>query len=325
MPLVASPYRAPRLLFNGHLQTIAPHLWRRQPPVAYRRERLELPDGDFLDLDWVDAAVDQNRLVVLSHGLEGDSSRAYMVGMAHAFAAQGWHVLAWNCRTCSGVMNRLPRFYHHGDADDLAAVVQHALAPGKYRQLVLIGFSMGGSMTLKYLGRTAAPVPEAVQGAVVFSVPCDLYSSIVRLHHPHNVLYRRRFLQKLKQKMVRKALQFPDQVNIRNLDLIQDFPSFIERFMGPLHGYRDLARFYHEASAVHYLAGIRRPTLLVNAQNDPMLAGKCFPVAEARDHTFLHLEMPLTGGHVGFTRYGFRLNWAEQRALEFVESLGLTS
>ncbi|MGB3619054.1 MAG: alpha/beta fold hydrolase [Catalinimonas sp.] len=321
--LPTSDHRAPRLLFNGHLQTVVPHLFRRvalRPPCP---SRLELPDGDFLDLDWYEQRRD--RLVVLSHGLESNSRQTYVRGMAAAFVGAGWDALAWNNRTCGGEMNRLPRFYHHGDADDLAAVVAHAVGTGRYRDVVLVGFSMGGSQTLKYLGADPARVPGEVRAAVALSVPCDLPASIVRLHHPQNRFYKDRFLARLKKKMRLKALHFPEQIDVQGLREITTFPRFIERFMGPLHGFEHLAHFYREASAKHFLAGIDRPTLLINALNDPMLGPACFPHREAREHPHVWLETPGAGGHVGFTEWGQRLTWAERRALGFVGELGYSS
>ena len=314
-----SPYRPPWPLFNGHLQTVAPHLLRRVALPPPHRRRLELPDGDFLDLDWYLGGA--RRLVVLSHGLEGDSRRGYVRGMAAAFVGAGWDALAWNCRSCGGTMNRLPRFYHHGDTDDLAAVVDHALAGGQYASVVLVGFSMGGSQTLKYLGQSQRRPPPAVRAAAVFSVPCDLHQSIVRLQHPHNAFYKNCFLNRLKDKMRRKAVRFPALVDLHDLDDIVTFTQFINRFMGPLHGFAHLEAFYQQASARHFLAGIDRPTLLVNAANDPMLAGRCYPTAEAQGHPHLTLEVPAAGGHVGFARWAHRLNWAEWRALQFVAPL----
>lgn len=165
------PYRPPLLLCNGHLETIWPAVLRRPPLPDYRRERIATPDDDFLDLDWV--ANGQERLVVLSHGLEGDSRRAYVTGMANAFSSSGWDVLAWNFRGCGGQINRQPCFTHNGSTGDLDAVVRHALAVGRYRTLVLVGFSMGGNLCLVYLGREAVLVPQQVKAAVVFSVPCS--------------------------------------------------------------------------------------------------------------------------------------------------------
>ncbi len=164
MPLVAdSRYQPPFYMFNGHLQTIVPSLWREVPEVHSQRERVETPDGDFLDLDWSrqpHAAADT--LCIVSHGLEGDASRPYVRGMVRALNQAGFDALAWNYRSCSGEMNRLLRSYHLGDTDDLDFVVRHALATGPYQRIFLTGFSAGGNVTLKYLARE--PRAGAVRG-----------------------------------------------------------------------------------------------------------------------------------------------------------------
>ncbi|UOQ74350.1 YheT family hydrolase [Hymenobacter cellulosilyticus] len=147
-------------MFNGHVQTIVPSLWRSVPDVTYQRERVETPDGDFLDLDWSrQAAGSADTLAIVSHGLEGDAGRPYVRGMVRALKRAGLDALAWNYRSCSGEMNRLVRSYHLGDTDDLDFVIRYALATGRYRRIFLTGFSAGGNVTLKYLGENPDRVP----------------------------------------------------------------------------------------------------------------------------------------------------------------------
>src|SRR6478735_1008201 len=163
MPILPTPiYRSSPWLFNGHMQTIFPSIFRKVKFDYHLRERLELPDGDFVDLDWSFVTPERKKLVIITHGLEGDSRRHYVLGMAKIFTQNGFDALGWNCRSCSGEMNRLPRFYHHGDALDLKAVVDYAVSK-KYTTIALVGFSMGGSMTLTYLGQFASSLPDAVK------------------------------------------------------------------------------------------------------------------------------------------------------------------
>ena len=199
MPLIKkSSYQKPFYLFNGHWETIIPSAFRTIKDVTYQRERLELADGDFLDLDWLR---DQSqKLVVISHGLEGSSERHYSKGMAKYFSQRGWDAVAWNCRGCSGEINRLPRFYHHGATEDIAAVIQHAINLKKYSTIALVGFSMGGSMTLKYLGENSKKLHPSIKGGVALSVPCDLGASARELDRPNQLFYRNRFLKKLEKK-----------------------------------------------------------------------------------------------------------------------------
>ncbi|HCZ37623.1 MAG TPA: alpha/beta hydrolase [Cytophagales bacterium] len=311
MPLIQSAYKAPFYLFNPHLETVVPSLFRKVTG-AYQRERLELTDGDFLDLDWMQQQRD--RLVIISHGLEGNSERHYTKGMATYFFANGWDALAWNCRGCSGEMNRLPRFYHHGATEDLAAVIDHAIEKN-YKHIVLVGFSMGGSMTLKYLGERFPS--EVIKSAITFSVPCDLGSSASELDKPQNKFYLNRFLKKLEKKIQAKANQFPNLLSAKNFETVTTFREFDTRYTAPLHGFADATDFYTRASCNPHLENIKLPVLLVNANNDPFLPEACYPIELAKQHTNLYLEMPARGGHVGFSLAGNKTNWMEVRALEF--------
>lgn len=325
MPLLPSSYRPPAyLLGSGHLQTIVPALLRRVPDVAYRRERIELPDGDFLALDWAAAAgplptpPPAGKLAIISHGLEGSSARAYIRGMARALTRAGLDALAWNYRSC-GEPNRLLRSYHLGDTGDLHHVIGHALATGRYEHLYLTGFSAGGNVTLKYLGENAARVPAAVRRAAVFSVPTDLKASSLHFARPQNQVYLRRFLKSLRQKIRDKAALLPGEVDLTGLEDLRDFPEFDDRYTAPMHGFASAEEYYAQASSGHYLAGIRVPTLLVNAQNDPFLPPACFPRAEAAASEFVFLETPADGGHVGFAEgRPDGLYYSERRAVEFL-------
>lgn len=319
MPLIKdSTYtKRPFYLFNPHLETIFPSSVRRVESPAYERERIQTSDEDFLDLDWIWQGKD--KLVIISHGLEGNSTRPYVRGMAKVFAEKGWDVLAWNCRTCSGEINKGRRMYHHGVSDDLKEVIDYALAKRGYAKVVLTGFSMGGSITIKYLGEYNQYLPKEVYRAVVFSVPCDLGASARELSKKGNAFYRKRFLKKLGKKIKAKALQMPDLLSASGLEELQHFKDFDNRYTAPLHGFKDAEDFYIQASANTYLPDIKIPTLLVNAKNDPMLPESCYPVEIAQNHPYVYLEMPEFGGHVGFTLPGKSGNWAEHRALEFAE------
>ena len=320
MPLVAtSAYRPSALLFSGHLQTIVPSTLRRVPEVAYRRERLELPDGDFLDLDWSLATAERSaKIGIISHGLEGDSSRPYVRGMARALNRAGFDALAWNYRGCSGETNRLLRSYHLGDTGDLATVVRHAAEAQGYAEIMLTGFSAGGNVTLKYLGEQGSKLPPAVRRAAVFSVPTDLKASSLHISRWQNHIYLRRFMASLRNKMREKAAYLPGQLDLAELDTLRDFPQFDERYTAPLHGFASADDYYAHAASGQYLAGIRIPALLVNALNDPFLPASCYPREIAQASDYLFLETPLAGGHVGFaegTPSG--TYYSERRAVDF--------
>lgn len=317
MPVLpASSYRPPPGFRNPHLQTIWAGKLRRVEPVAVRRERLTTPDGDFLDVDLAEGGHD--RLAVVSHGLEGNSNRAYVVGMVRALAEAGFDVAAWNLRGCSGEPNRLERLYHSGATGDLDAVVQ-ALRP-RYEAVVLVGFSLGGNLTLKYLGE--AERDPAVRAAVAFSVPVDLAASARVLDTPSALAYRHYFLRSLRRKVLQKAEVFPDAVAPEGLRGLGSLRDFDDRFTAPLHGFRDAYDYYARASSKPHLAAIRVPTLLVNALDDPFLARPaCFPRRTAAESRSLFLETPRHGGHVGFVSLnGDGSYWSERRAVEFLST-----
>lgn len=307
---------APKWQFNGHLQTLGPGITRRVREVVYERERIDTPDGDFLDLDWIRKG--HRRLVVITHGLEGNSDRQYIRGTAKLFSQNGWDVLAWNCRSCSGEMNRVFRMYHHGDTEDIQSVVNHALAAGAYDAVAMVGYSMGANITMKYLGTQGENAPSQIRAAAVFSAPCDISEAADVLDRWDNALYRKKFMQALTEKIRHKDTQFPGRLDISKLKLVRRWRDFDEWFSAPISGYLDAADFYQQASAKNFIEGIRVPTLLVNALNDPILTPACMPLEIARNHSYFYLEMPEGGGHCGFrTRKKDEFSWAERRALEW--------
>ena len=314
MPLLAdSTYRPPWGLANGHLQTILPVLFRGVPLITCERERIETPDGDFLDLDWNRNQRSQS-LVIITHGLEGNSANASVQGMARAFHRAGWDTLAWNLRGCSGEVNRLLRTYHSGAWEDLQCVIEHA-SPG-YRNIVLVGFSIGGNLTLKYLGDHGTAIHPAIKGAVASSVPCDLASSARVLESRINSIYMNHFLRDLRRKIREKATAFPGGISTEGLDRIRTFREFDGTYTAPLNGFLSAEDYWAKASSKPSLAGITVPTLLINALNDPFLGPECFPKKEAEANPHLHLELPESGGHLGFLTLG-KEYWSETRAVEF--------
>ena len=316
MPLVEhSTYRAPRLLRDGHAATVYPSLSRKVEGVDYTRRRVELPDGDFVDLD--QSSVGASKAVVISHGLEGHSRRAYVLGMVRAFNRAGWDAAAWNFRGCSGEPNRRLAFTHSGASSDLAAVVD-AVAGEGYEEVVLVGFSLGGNLTLKYLGELGDRLPTAVRAGVAFSVPCDLKGSAESMAQPGNRIYMSRFLSDLRVRMEAKSRQFPGRLSMDGYRAIRTFRDFDDRYTAPLHGYRDAEEYWARSSSLGFLDGLRVPALLVNAADDPFLSPGCYPRDHALGNPWFHLEVPDHGGHVGFATFGGDGNyWSETRAVDF--------
>ena len=315
MPLTSeSSYQRPNWLFSGHLETIYPALFRKVELQKPLRERIETPDGDFLDLDWYRA--DRPQLVILSHGLEGNSSRPYMRGMAREFWQKGFDVLSWNFRGCSEEMNRKAIFYHSGATYDLDTVIKHA--EKTYSEIFLVGFSLGGNLTLKYLGEKKFPNSK-IKKAIAISVPLDLARSCEKISTGENIVYSKRFLTTLKEKVTRKSQTFPRELDLKMLQKTRTLRDFDDFYTGPLHGFQDAAEYYEVNSSLQFLDQIEVPILVLNAQNDPFLSDTCFPHKLAKTLDLVHFEFPKHGGHVGFSGPSREKSYySERRAVEFI-------
>jgi len=315
MPIITqSTYRAPAWLPGGHLQTIHPVLFRNVPVVTERKERLELDDGDFLDLEW--AGNGSEKLAIISHGLEGCSQAKYVQGMAAALLKRGWDVLVWSFRGCGDEPNRLPSFYHSGKTEDLELVIRHAIAIHSPKRIDLIGFSLGGNLTLKYIGERGTEIDSRIVRAAVFSAPCELACCSAKLSEWQNRIYMERFLKTLRAKVKEKDRRFPGELDIAGVDRMRTFAEFDDRFTAPLHGFDGAEDYWKRSSSRQFLKHIAIPTLLVSAANDPILGPACYPSADAQESQHFFLEVPKAGGHVGF--YAPGEYWSETRAAEFL-------
>lgn len=317
MPLLSTSYRPPLPFRNGHVATIYSGLFRRSPKLNYRRERIELADGDFLDLDWSYAAKPADSAVILLHGLEGDAKRPYMAWSARHLNASGRDVCSVNFRGCSEETNRLFRSYHSGATEDLNEVVQHIAGLGNYSSLYIKGFSLGGNMCLKYLGE-GRKLPEVLKAAIAISVPCDLHSSLRQLLTVKNWLYARRFRRHLVAKLHMKAVKFPEQISAADIRRVHTLKDFDDIYTSRAHGFEDALDYYRQCSSRQFLPNIRIPTLVINAENDSFLGKECYPIREAGENGKLFLEMPRFGGHVGFFEPG-NSYYTEKRAIKFLE------
>lgn len=305
-------YRAPLWLPDGHTQSIYPALFRKISLTHSHSERMELPDGDFLDADWHmrSEALHEKPLLIVSHGLEGSSRRHYVTGLIRAMPEV--NALAWNYRSCSGDPNRNLRFYHSGATEDLDFVIQQVVARG-VKDIYLAGFSLGGNLSLKWLGENAKKASQFVRKAVAFSVPLHLSSSSQQLTRRENRLYTHRFLQTLLEKVTEKSARYPKDITPSMLTSIRSLYDFDNVITGPLHGFKDAEDYYERNSSLYFLANIQVPTLIVNAKNDPFLSQECLP--EQIDSDFVRIELPDSGGHCGFYPRNYRgQTWAEQRA-----------
>ncbi|SFB25180.1 YheT family hydrolase [Algoriphagus aquimarinus] len=318
MPLLEnSTYTRPKWLFSGHLETIYPSLFRRVSVPNPVKERISTSDGDFLDLDWY--RQEKHKLVIISHGLEGNSTRAYMLGMVNSFLQNGYDVLTWNFRSCSDEMNKQVIFYHSGATYDLDLVVKHAY--NSYDEINLVGFSLGGNLTLKYLGEKGNSLSKIHRG-VGISVPLHLGSSSKKISETENTLYSKRFLRSLKKKVIEKSNAHPGQIPVETLRNIKTLADFDDFFTGPLHGFADAEEYYEVNSSLYFLDQIKLPTLVLNAHNDPFLSERCFPVKLAKTLDQVYFEFPKHGGHVGFSPANSdKPYYSEQRAVEFISAV----
>lgn len=317
MPVINSNYKPPFLFRNYHISTIYASLVRKVPAIEQSRERLELPDGDFLDLDWsFSTQGESTKLLIILHGLEGNTQRPYVLGMAGNFTRAGFDVAAVNFRGCSGEINRLYRSYNAGATEDLREVITCALKKNKYTEIVLTGFSLGGNLMLKYLGEGNA-LPSEIKAAVAISTPCDLHQSLKKLEEPKNRLYSRRFVKKLKQQLLMREAKFPQNIQKQEILDCKSLFAIDELYTGKAHGFENAIDYYGKSSALNFISSIEIPTLLINARNDEFLSENSSPVDLAEKNPNFFLEMPEYGGHVGFLQHK-KTTYTEDRALEFL-------
>lgn len=319
MPLSEVPYSPPFLFRNGHIATIYAGLFRRVNDVEQHRERIVLPDGDFLDLDWSYAPETSQKVVILLHGLEGHGQRPYMTGSAKIFNQHGYDACAVNFRGCSGETNKLFRSYHSGATEDLESVMEHLLGLEKYTEIYIKGFSLGGNMTLKYLGERSN-FPKELKAAIAISVPCDLHDSLVQLLKPKNILYANRFRNHLVSKLWAKQSKFPEMLSVRDIRAIKNLKDFDDIYTSRAHGFKDAIDYYTQCSSKQFLRAIQIPTLIVNAKDDSFLGAACYPVEEVQENARLFLHTPDYGGHVGFYGAG-NISYTEKVSVNFLKEL----
>ncbi|NBC24936.1 MAG: alpha/beta fold hydrolase [Bacteroidetes bacterium] len=283
--------------------------------VPYQRERWNTPDGDFIDIDFLRA--NNKRVIVLGHGLEGSSTRPYMRTAAKYFFSKGWDVIAWNSRSCSGQMNKMPKLYSHGDTADLDFVLRDVAK--NYDEMAVVGFSMGGAIILNWLGRQGKQINLPIRSAVAISAPCDIRAASRNLEVGFRKLYGRYFLKKLKEKVKLKAAQFPGFLNTEGIDQVDTWLEFDERFSAPLNGLANADEFYSFCSARERLDQIQIPTLLLSAWDDPILSPADFPKDLINRNEHLVSYFTPYGGHVGFLEHPMGgPSYAEKVALRFI-------
>ena len=318
MPIQDSTYKTPYFFKNGFVSTVYSGLFRNVNGVNQERERMTLSDGDFLDLDWSFSNEKTNKLCILLHGLEGDAKRPYMIGTSKLFNQNNIDTVNVNFRGCSGEPNLKYRSYHSGATEDLVDVIQYILSTRDYSDIYIKGFSLGGNMTLKYLGENEQ-IPSQIKAAVAVSVPCSLYGSCKELHTLKNRPYHDMFKSYLKEKLRQKQKLFPDKISDSDIKAIKTLKDFDDFYTSKAHGFKNAMDYYEKSSSLQYLKNIKIPTLVINALNDSFLSHDCYPVKDAKHNPNLYLEMPKHGGHVGFVGKN-NIYYNETKALDFILS-----
>lgn len=294
-----------------HLQTLWPYFFRRGPRPRLTRERLELPDGDFLDLDWHADGISDGPIVLVLHGLEGSSSSHYARGLLPALARQGLRGVVMHFRGCSGEPNRLPRSYHSGETSDIAMVVETLRARHPRTPIAVVGYSLGGNALLKWLGETGET--NSLACAVAVSVPFKLDECANRLTRGFARVYQWELMMRMRNSVMRKQAKVRLPIAPPPLAHLKTFWDFDEHITAPLHGFRNAGHYYEVSSARQYLKHIRVPTLIVHAKDDPFMTPATAPTsAELSPH--IQLELSDGGGHVGFV--GGRAPWSARYWLE---------
>lgn len=310
-------FRAPVWLRGGHAQTVYPLLLRHRYAPRLQRQRWETPDGDFIDTDWL-PNFPQTPLVVLFHGLEGSARSHYARALMQAVTLHGWNGVIVHFRGCSGEPNRLPRAYHSGDAAEIGWILQRLRHEFSTVPIYAVGVSLGGNALLKWLGTVAEDALNVIDAAAAVCAPLDLRSAGRALELGFNRLYTANFLATLKRSALEKCERFPELLDHDKIIAARTLFEFDDAVTAPLHGYRDADDYWTRASSKPQLAGIRVPTLLLNARNDPFLPASALP-SEQEVSSHVLRDYPAEGGHVGFVSGAFpgHLDWLPRRLLHF--------
>jgi predicted alpha/beta-fold hydrolase len=293
-------------------------LLRRPRPPELTRIRLDTPDGDFLDLDLPPDPGDGSPIVVLFHGLEGSARRGYAINTYRELYQRGIGAIGVNFRSCSGEHNRTARFYHSGETEDIRFVLDHITRNYPGRRLGAIGFSLGGNALLKYLGEEGERA--VVECAVAISVPYDLAAGARLLEATRmGRFYSRHFIKSLIVKAEAKAALLAERCDLERVRRATSFYEFDDAATAPLHGFRDADDYYTRSSSAQFIDRIRRPTLLLHAEDDPFVPLSAVPLHAGQTNPLIEVVLTKTGGHVGFIGgWPWALDfWAERQAARF--------
>ncbi|AOT06503.1 hydrolase [Pseudoalteromonas luteoviolacea] len=308
---------------NRHVQTILPRAFRPRLKADVNFEHLTTPDDDFLELAWANNGNAHAPLVVVLHGLEGNINSFYAKGMLRALTRSGLDAVLMHFRNCSKDVNKQPRAYHSGETQDLSFLIKTLSERFPGRALFAVGFSLGGNVLAKYLGEKGQA--SRLAGAAVISAPYHLSSSCQVIRKSCFKLYQKYLLDRMKHSFTRKLDQIKNTIDISASELsqINDLWQFDDRVTAPLHGFKGAEDYYAQASSQPYLSLIETPTLLIHAEDDPMLSTQAIPLAKQTSPK-VKLAVSSKGGHVGFIAGNNPLKpiyWLEKVVPEYIHSL----
>jgi predicted alpha/beta-fold hydrolase len=319
MPVLSSDF-SPTIPFrNGHFSTTYRPLFMKDKAI-YDRRRIKTWDNDFFDLDF--SFVGSKTLILLIHGLEGSSESRYMSSNVNHLNSKGLDTVCFNLRGCSGEDNLLLSTYHSGKTEDVDFVVNHLLETYNYKNIIIVGFSLGGNLTLKYIGEQGENISPVIKGCVATSVPIDIGSAEIEMDKLKNKLYMEMFFKTMKNKILEKALKFPEfNLDQKKLLKATKFKHLEYLYTVPVFGFKSPEDYWEKASSKPYLSNIKKPTLLINAKDDSFLSRDCYPYEEAENSDFFFFEETKYGGHCGFMT-SFKPNenkWLEFRIERFIK------
>ena len=304
---------------NGHFNTMYRPLFMKDE-VNYQRKRVTTWDNDFFDLDF--SLVNSDTLVLLIHGLEGSSESKYMTSNTKHLNSKGLDTVCLNLRGCSGEDNLLLATYHSGKTEDVSFIVDHLIENYDYKNIVIVGFSLGGNLTLKYLGEKGKNISPIVKGGIAVSVPVDIASAEIEMDKLKNKLYMEVFFKTMKNKILEKAHKFPEyKLDKDKLFKATKFKHLEYLYTVPVFGFDCPEDYWAKASAKPYLSKINKPTLLINAKDDTFLSKECYPFEEAENSNYFYFEETKFGGHCGFmSSFKPQENrWVENRISRFIK------
>jgi len=326
-PVTTEPFAPRRWLSNGHAMTV--FAWGRVrefrdlPAPEARRFRVDPDDEVLARCYWQPDRAARATLLAL-HGLEGSSEAHYMRGLAHRAWTRGWNAVLLNQRNCGGTEHLARGLYHSGLTSDPREVMRSLVATDGLTAFGVVGYSLGGNLTVKLAGELYDGSDPPIRAAVAISPTIDLDCCVRAIERRSNAVYHWNFVRHLKGRMRRKEQTRPGGFDLAPLERIRTIRAFDEAYTAPHHGFQGATDYYHRASAIRVVGQIRIPTLILAAEDDPFVPASQFREAALRDNPSIVVRVERHGGHCGFVGEavnGFDGYWAEETAVRFIAAV----